>query len=648
MGEMETNDTQSGILCRFGTACEGTSSRASVWGAFLSVLVIGMAIAFVYGPTIDAPLIFDDEVTLLQNPSIHQLWPLIGNAPDFGPLHPSPGTPVSARPLVNLTFAANYYFDDVQPRGYRVVNIIIHALAACLLWVLVSRTLRLPKFKGQYDSSAGWIGFLSALIWAVHPVNTETVVYITQRTELMVGLFYIATVLASSCYLNANRRATRVASLALAVTASLAGMVSKEMMVSVPAVVLVYHRVFFERSFGNMIRDAWKLYACLVLSWGPLATLYAYGFRTPGGGLGEGVALHHWWLSQSPVVFLYWRMAFWPWPLVIHYQFPVLTELASAWPWVIGNVILIGVSVLGFARRLPIAFVIIAFYAILSPTLLIPLPMEPAVERRMYLPLAVIVPWVVASGCGLMLAALKRSETHWIRNVFSTVSIATILVVVVLFATLSKRRLELFQDQLALWQDALVHQPRNPIALYSVGTLLALDGKVKESALYFEKSFQSDPTYYKSSYNLAHAWDRLGKNQEAIKQYRKTLQIKPQDPATHLNLGRLLEYEGQPRQAIFHYREAISATPDFALARTNLGLLLLSQGQEESAIKQLQTALEFDQDLPQYMNLVMAYSQAGRAEDVIKTLEAAFQFASDRGDSAVADKLRRTIERLQP
>ncbi|MDA8744448.1 tetratricopeptide repeat protein [Rubripirellula amarantea] len=610
-------------------------------------IVLAMVIAAVYGSTLNAPLIFDDEVTLIQNTSIHTLWPLVGHSPDFGPLHPTAGTPVSARPLVNLTFAINYHFHQLDPRGYRVVNMVIHGSVAILVWVLVTRTLRLRKFGTRFDSSANLIGFLSAIVWAVHPINTETVVYITQRTELMVGLFYVATLLFSSCYFTAESLRSKATYLFLAVLASVVGMLSKEMMASVPAVVFVYQRIFFDDRCWSMLKKSWKLYVGLALTWIPVALLYAYGFRTPGGGFDEGVAIHHWWLSQSPVVFLYWRMSVWPWPLLIHYQFPVVTDFAAVWPWVTANVLLILLSVWGFVKRWPVAFVTVAFYAILSPTLLIPLPMEPAVERRMYLPLAVIVPFGIAGSYWILDVLRPRLSNHVHESkVLRLLVVVFVVAIASVFAVISKRRLTLYHNQLALWQDTLLHQPENTIALYGAGTLLALQGNVEEAVPYFEKSYRIDPTYYKSGYNLAQAYDRLGKNNEAIEQYQRTLEIKPTDPATHLNLGRLFEFEGDSEQAITHYREAISASPDFALARTNLGLLLLSQGQVAGAIKQLEMALRLDEDLPQYMNLVLAYSQAGKNEDVLRLLQSASDLARERGDIAVAEKLENARRQL--
>ncbi len=176
---------------------------------WLACAILALAVWAVYGRSLDAPLIFDDLLSVEENESIGQLWPLLGDAKHPGPLNPPVESPTSARPLVNLSFALNHYFGGIDPRGYRVVNIMLQVLAACLVWALVRRTLRLPLFAGRFDSTAELLALGVALLWAVHPLVTEAVVYVTQRTELMVGCCYLATLLASLHYWLAENRSAR-------------------------------------------------------------------------------------------------------------------------------------------------------------------------------------------------------------------------------------------------------------------------------------------------------------------------------------------------------------------------------------------------------------------------------------------------------
>src|SRR5262249_44382073 len=152
-----------------------------------------------YLPAINVPFIFDDTIAIVQNDSINSLWPLIGLAKP-GPLNPPPEHPTSGRPLVNLSFAINYHFGGLNPFGYHGVNFVIHFLNAMLLWSITRRTLRLSYFGDRFARSADWLALAVAALWSLHPLQTEAVVYTTQRTELMMAFFYFATLYCSLRY----------------------------------------------------------------------------------------------------------------------------------------------------------------------------------------------------------------------------------------------------------------------------------------------------------------------------------------------------------------------------------------------------------------------------------------------------------------
>ena len=199
-----------------------------------------------------APFIFDDVDSIIRNDSITTVWPLSGTPAQPGPLNPRPNLPTAARPLVNLSFAINYKFGQLNPVGYHAVNAIIHFLCAMLLWAIVRRVLSLPYFVGRFDATAGWLAFAVAMIWALHPLQTETVIYATQRTELMMAFFYLSTIYCSLRYwTSGNLPSHRAVWLSLAFLACLAGMASKEVMVSAPLIVLLFDRSFISGSLAG-------------------------------------------------------------------------------------------------------------------------------------------------------------------------------------------------------------------------------------------------------------------------------------------------------------------------------------------------------------------------------------------------------------
>src|SRR4051794_27402707 len=159
--------------------------------AWIAAVLLLVAIGAVYYHALAVPFLFDDVIGIKANESIYSLWPLIGSTNHLGPLDPVRDLPTSGRPLVNLSFALNFAVGGDNPVGYHAANVAIHFFSALLLWAIVRRVLRLPYFAGRFDSSPGWLALAMAVLWALHPLQTETVVYTTQRTELMMALCYL-------------------------------------------------------------------------------------------------------------------------------------------------------------------------------------------------------------------------------------------------------------------------------------------------------------------------------------------------------------------------------------------------------------------------------------------------------------------------
>ncbi len=221
-------------------------------------------------------------------------------------------------------------------------------------------------------------------------------------------------------------------------------------------------------------------------------------------------------------------------------------------------------------------------------------------------------------------------------------SVATIALAIG-FGYLSSRRLEAYRDELALWQDAVVHQPHDPLVQFNLGTLLAEAGQIPEAIRHFEEAVRLDPDSYRAHYNLARALEGSARSQDAIEHYRSTLRLRPDDAASHYNLARLLEDTGHTLQTIEHYRQAIAVQPDFSAAHTNLGILLLTTGHAQEAVKNFEAALGLQEDLANYMNLVVVYSQLNRATEAIPLAEKALDLARSQGETSLVEELEAVL-----
>ncbi len=383
-----------------------------------ALVLIGGALAAIYGHAIDSPFLFDDTSGIIKNSSITRLWPLVGDTERPGPLNPAKNLPTSGRPLVSLSLALNYHFGQLNPVGYRVFNLIIHLLSALLLMAIVKRTLCLDYFGGRFDRASGPLALAVALLWAVHPLQTEAVEYVTQRTELLVGFFYLATLYSSLRYWAAGSPAGRTTWLTIAIVAALAGMASKEVMVTAPVIVLLFERTFVAGSFSPRMADIVALVRRLVLNLGlfglsSITTCRSRGCRGFRSRIARSRLVAH--ANQGALVYL--KLTVWPWPLSIHYEIPYLETLGAAWPWLVGPVRSWFLPPYIFlAAQGGLGFVGAWVFLILSPTLVVPIVTEVAAERRMYLPLAALITLLVAGGYWLAqqvaLAIAGRRTEH--------------------------------------------------------------------------------------------------------------------------------------------------------------------------------------------------------------------------------------------
>ncbi len=482
-----------------GDRVSGSAAHHVRWWHWGGALLLVAAIGLTYRGSLGAPFVFDDLATIVHNPSIRQIWPLVSFSGEYGPLQPAPGSPVHGRPLVNSSLAVNYHFAGLDPRTYRWTNIALHALAAIVLAAVVRRTLRQNFFQERFAEVADPLAIAAALVWSLHPLATECVVYVTQRTELLMALCYFLTIYVALRYWSAKSPRRRAAWLGLSVLCCQLGMLSKETCATAPAVVLLYERTFVAGSFRRALRVSWPLYLGLAMTWLPLAALNLHGPRTPVVGFAYGVSGPEWWLTQSKVLFLYLKLIVWPWPLVIHYAMPYFPHIAAAWPWVIGAAALVVLVTALSARGASLGFVGASSLIVLSPTLVVPIATEVAAERRLYLVLAAVIPWVVA-GCYALLCrmlarrVLRRSPTS-AHDMPLRLTIAAALCLAGCYSLLDMRRVTVYADEITLWTDAEKHQPDNSLVQINLGDALEHAGHPEEAIPHYERALRIAPHF---------------------------------------------------------------------------------------------------------------------------------------------------------
>ena len=226
-------------------------------------------------------------------------------------------------------------------------------------------TLLLPPLAARFGPASTGLALAVALVWALHPLQTNSVTYIVQRAEALVGLFYLLTLY---CFVRGATSARGSAWYAAAVAACALGMASKEVMVSAPLVALLYDRLFISGSFKEGLRRRWGWYLALAATWAILGLL-VYLSLGRGGSAGFGLGMTAWEYARTQFgcIIHYLRLAFWPSPLVLDYGTGTVSEAADIVPYAIGVVLLLAATAVALARRPRWGFLGVWFFAILAP-----------------------------------------------------------------------------------------------------------------------------------------------------------------------------------------------------------------------------------------------------------------------------------------
>jgi len=504
------------------------STRAAIWARAGVIVLLGILI---YGNTLSAPFILDDEESITLNEQIRQLWP-----PSVV-LFPDREVPTAGRPVANVSLAANYAADGLDVRGYHIVNIGIHIACALVLFGIVRRTLLLPSLAPRFGATSTNLAGAAALLWLVHPLQTEAVDYVTQRTELLMGLFYLLTL-----YAALRARETRRWQVT-AVACCLLGMASKESMATAPLMIVLFDWTFVFESFASAWRARWRLYVALAGTWVLLAALMWEGPRSRSTGFSTGVTPLTYLLNQAQLIVHYLRLTFWPSGLVILYGNPRSLSIGDVWPQALVIVALLAAVVAVFAWRPKIGFLGVWFFVTLAPTSsVVPIATEVGAERRMYLPLAAIVVLVVMGAALLWerltvrLKADATSDTDDSRSVRS--------------GTAGSRGVRLPLD------DARGRQPDGTsiagFALLAVVTAALATGTVLRnreysSAVSLARTVVSRWPTARAQHWLGAELMAAGAHDEAMTNLRQALDG---DPRVHYTLGMALFKDGQLSEAI--------------------------------------------------------------------------------------------------
>lgn len=571
----------------------------------MAVAGIVVAVALAYGGSLRAPFLFDDTGAVLNNSTIRQLFSWNVFVP------PADGSTTTGRPLVNFSFALNYAISGQAPWSYHVVNLLIHAAAALALMGIVRRTLLCEGLRSRFGATADGTAFITALLWGVHPLLTESVTCIAQRTESLCGLFYFLTVYGFIRFADSNdpgppRDARGWA--VVAVGSCLLGMATKEVMVTAPLMVLLYDRTFCAGSFAATLRLRRRFYIALAQTWLLLAFLLTRsgGARGEAAGFGLGIS---WWaylLKQADAIVLYLKLSVWPRPLVLDYGTAVAAGVSEVWWQGLIVISLLAASIWALVRKPALGFLGAWFFVILAPSSsVVPLVTQTVAEHRMYLPLAAIV---------ALLAPISY-------RLFGRRGFWGAAVIALLFTAMTLARNHDYRDTVEIWRDNVIKRPEVARGHNNLAWALEQQGKSAEADEHFARALALQPGYISAHYSWGVALLDQKRFDEAIAHFEQAVKLAPGHVDAYINLGNALMQVQRAAEAVPYYETALRIRPG-ADVHYDLGVALVDLGRLDEAAIQLQAALQLNPNLPD------AHYQLARAADLVgQASEAESQYA---------------------
>lgn len=571
--------------------------RGLAAGSLLSGIVLAA-----YLNSLQGVFLFDDQYHIVENERIRRLWPI---------------APLLAveRPLVEISLAVNYAIAGLNPLGFHVFNLAVHTLAALTLFAVVRRTLQSHGFDEATRLRSTGLAWMIAALWAVHPLTTQSVTYVIQRGESMMGLFYLLTLYCAIRALNSPRRTMWHAA---AASACALGMASKAVMVTAPLMVVLYDHVFLRGELKAAMRRRWGLYLGLAATWGVLWLTGLTGKVFAPGATGANVGFGYrevtplqYLLTQPGVILWYLRLSFWPVGLCLDYDWPMNPATSDVLlPAILVAGLLAG-TVWGLARRRPIGFAGAWFFGILVPTSSF-IPIEDAIfEHRMYLPLAAVVAVVVLSVHG---AARTMLDARGAK--LAVAGVACLVLLTLGYAT--RQRNALYGSDLAMWGDVVAKRPSNARAHVAMGNALLSRERVDEAIASFRRAVELRPDDADAHVSLGSGLARVGALREAIAEYGEGLRLEPNHAKGWYNLGNALGREGLVDEAIESFQRSLLIHPSFADAHCNLGNALGRRGRLDEAIAEYHRAIELDPAMAKaHNNLGDAWRQLGRLDEAI-------------------------------
>ena len=530
-------------------------------------------------------------------------------------------------PITWLSHMLDYRLFGLHAIGHHFVSLLIHLANVLLLYQI------LRSMTGSIWRS----GFVAAL-FAVHPLHVESVAWVSERKDVISTLFALLAILAYLHYV----ACPGLLRYALVVGLFALGLMSKPMVVSLPAVLLLldywpldrlnsvgrfqrFRRLLAEKLPLLVLSTASSVVTCLAQKSGQsLGTLERFPLVARIGNA-----------LVSYVAYI-WK-AVYPAKLAVFYPHPgsslSLSEIIGAFAFL---TCVTWLAVLAASRRPYIAVGWLWYIVTLVPAIgLIQVGWQGMADRYTYVPLVglfIIAAWGIPDlVCGLVSRWKTKPSEGYVLPFSSALSLGVVACMsIIILAAAAWKQTGYWKDNFTLFGHALRVTRDNAVAHNNLGLAYAAEGKARQAIIEYTKAIEIEPGWADAHNNLGILYLRMRQIEPAEVQFRHVLKIAPQHPAGHNNLGATLLQKGDTNEAIKHFRAAIKADPRYARAYINLGTALDMIGRSDEALRSYLDAVRVDPTMADaHYNLGLSLAQKGKIKDAIKHYEEALRLHPD-------------------
>jgi hypothetical protein len=546
---------------------EPRGRRQRLIGGLLALTLAGVAYANVF----NNPFVYDDYDTVVANPSLVDLSNVrfvLGHSP--------------FRPVVNVSYALDRAIWGFWAPGFHTTNVILHMIVVGLLYAFILRALSDARVRvwggnvdwrdpGRFDA---WAACTAATLFAVHPLMTEAVAYVSGRSELLVGTFFMSALLCGRAAMvaplseNIGRRRVRLFRSTIAtVVFGVLALFSKETGAVLPFVLWLYDRLIIP---GPAELRRWRTRCVFAPAFALVVAAVMFRFLfypLPVSATGAPPLLAL--LTHAIVIWRYLGLMFWPDGQSIMHGIHYVTVATDFKGWfALTAIIMLVMAALSLRRVAPLfPFGVLWFFAVLAPSSSIFALREGMAEHRIYLPAAGLAVAVARSGM-LLFAALSRGKKGLPESYASA-----LILLVALLTSLTMVRNQVWASPVHLWAEAVEQSPGMWEPRYALGDALRQRGRCVEAIPHYRVAVQLRPWNRDAFTNLGICLAQTGHHQEAERAFRKTLELDPAYARGYTNLGALAVVEGKMDDARDHYLQAIAVEPGNVLARLQLARL---------------------------------------------------------------------------